>query len=273
MIATLSGFGDEIHPVLAEQLKVMSREHISFLEIRSVGNINILDLTDGEIDQVKHDLQDAHMKISAIGSPIGKSPILEDDAPFQKRFLRAIEVAKRLDSHHIRIFSFYMPEPHPELFREKILDRFRWMVNTAEQADIMLLHENEKDIYGDSPQRCLDLLESVNSPHLRAIFDPANFIQVGFSPYPYAYELLADYVSYIHVKDARNEDGSVCVVGEGDGRWPEFVSTLNQRGFSGFFSLEPHLGGSSCPGGGADGFIQAATALKRILKSQDADIR
>ncbi|HAA24848.1 MAG TPA: xylose isomerase, partial [Ruminiclostridium sp.] len=42
---------------------------------------------------------------------------------------------------------------------------------------IILAHENEKGIYGDTPERCVDIIKSMNCDYVRAVFDPANFIQ------------------------------------------------------------------------------------------------
>ena len=116
------------------------------------------------------------------------------------------------------------------------------MVETAKDYPVTLLHENEKDIYGDIARRCYDILSAINSPKLRATFDPANFVQCGERTYPEAYTLLKDYVEYIHIKDALYKDNSVVPAGQGDGCVKEIIDALKEDGFSGFLSLEPHLG-------------------------------
>ena len=35
----------------------------------------------------------------------------------------------------------------------------------------------KKEIYGDIPERCLELVNNMNSSQMKLIFDPANFIQ------------------------------------------------------------------------------------------------
>ena len=71
----------------------------------------------------------------------------------------------------------------PDRHRDEVLRRMRELAAVAEQAGVVLLHENEKDIYGDIPRRCLDIVESVGSDHLRLAWDAANFVQVGVRPF------------------------------------------------------------------------------------------
>jgi sugar phosphate isomerase/epimerase len=132
---------------------------------------------------------------------------------------------------------------------------------------VVLAHENEKEIYGDVPGRCADLIDSVASPALRATFDNANFVQCGVRPFSDAYPLLRPHLVYLQVKDARADTGEVTPAGEGDGQLRETLQALRDSGFDGFMSLEPHLDLAGRHGGfsGPDKFRQAAQALKRLL--------
>ncbi len=189
----LSAFADEISPELDEQIAVLQRENIHYLDLRGVWNTNVLDLSDAQVQQVKQTLDKQRIGVAAIGSPIGKVSI---DSPFDehlRRFERAIELAHTFETPFIRIFSFYPPAntvhgAEPALWRDEVLRRMGELVKRAQAAGVTLLHENEKDIYGDTIARCLDLLQNVEG--LQAVFDPANFIQCGQTPYPDAYEQL-----------------------------------------------------------------------------------
>ena len=116
----------------------------------------------------------------------------------------------------------------------------RELTRLARNANIILLHENEKEIYGDSIARCTDLLQNISDPHFQAIFDPANFIQCKQTPYPDAFRALRPWLRYMHVKDAL-ADGTVVAASEGMARWTEIVQQLHEDGYDGFFSLKPHL--------------------------------
>ena len=274
----LSAFADEISPELDAQIAVLKSEGISFLDLRSVENTNVLDLSDRHVTQIKETLDAQGIGIAAIGSPVGKVPI---DSPFDehwRRFERAITLAQVFGTLFLRIFSFYPPagsagtgnasSADPGGWRDEVHKRLRAMTARASETGVILLHENEKDIYGDTIARCVDLLQACNDTHFQAVLDPANFIQCGQTPYPDAYEALHTWLHYVHVKDAR-PDGSVVAAGEGVARWPELLQRLRQDGYDGFFSLEPHLSAAGKYSGfsGPDLFRHASQALQQMLQA------
>ncbi|MBX6764937.1 MAG: sugar phosphate isomerase/epimerase [Rubrobacteraceae bacterium] len=269
---TLTGFADEISPDLDEQLNTLADESIHHVELRSVWNKNVLDLTDEELDIVKSKVVRHGIKVSSIGSPIGKVPVTDDFGPHLRRFRRALEVAGRMEAPYIRVFSFFIPEGQdPVLYRDEVLERMSTLARGAEDLGVTLLHENEKGIYGDVPHRCLDILTGVGSPALRAVWDAANFVQCGVKrPYSEGFETLRPFIEYVHVKDALASSGQVVPAGEGDGELSETVSALRSSGFDGFFSLEPHLALSGTYSGfsGPELFRKAAGAFKRLLREQ-----
>jgi 3-dehydroshikimate dehydratase len=271
----LSAFADEISADLDEQVAVLRSENIHHLDLRGAWNTNVLDLTDAQVATIKKTLDAQGIGVAAIGSPIGKVPI---DSPFDEhmqRFERAIELAHTFSTPFIRIFSFYPPSAstrdagsvNPSEWRDEVLRRLHEMIARARAAGIILLHENEKDIYGDTIARCKDLLQSCNDTHFQAILDPANFIQCGQTPYPDAYETLRPWLRYVHVKDAR-PDGSVVAAGEGVAHWPDLLQRLREDDYDGFFSLEPHLAAAGQYSGfsGPDLFCRASQALQRMLQ-------
>ncbi len=274
----LSAFADEISPDLDEQIAVLSLEHIRFLELRGVWNTNVLDLTDQQVVRIKQVLDVHGIGVSAIGSPIGKVPIDSSFDEHLHRFERAIAVAHAFQTPSIRIFSFYPPASkeeagesgavNPAEYRDEVLRRLREMTARARAAGVILLHENEKEIYGDTIARCVDLLQNCDDTHFRAILDPANFIQCGQTPYPDAYEAVRPWLEYVHVKDAR-ADGSVVAAGEGMTHWPELLQRLRVDGYDGFLSIEPHLALAAQYRGfsGPDLFRRASQALQHMLQA------
>lgn len=265
----ISAFADEISADPHEQIAALQSEAIHYLDLRGAWGTNVLDLSDAQVDELRRMLDGQGMAVSAIASPIGKVPI---DSPFDehvRRFERAITLAHFFSTPYIRIFSFYPPaaaKSDPADWRDEVLRRLREMTARAGAAGITLLHENEKDIYGDTIARCVDLLQSINDAHFQAILDPANFIQCGQIPYPDAYEAIRPWLRYVHVKDART-DGKVVPAGQGMAHWPELLQRLRQDGYDGFFSLEPHLAAEGQFSGfsGSDLFRQASQALQGML--------
>lgn len=270
----ISGFADEIGSDLDEQLDVLESEGISRLDLRGVWDENLLDLSDGRLDELAATLDERGFAVTSIGSPIGKIGIEDDFEPHLERLDRALELADRFDTDRVRVFSYYIPEgDDPADHREEVLRRTRAAVERAERADVTLVLENEKDIYGDTPGRVRDLLTAIDSPRLRAVFDPANYLEIGVAPYPDALLQTVEYVEQLHVKDARfGERGGIEPPGEGDGRIPETLAALRDRGFSGVLSLEPHLSVAASNYGysGPEGFRTAAQALKQVLEDVDA---
>lgn len=236
---TISGFSDEICPDFEGQLQAVSRLGVSHIEIRGVDGKNISALTPEETEEVRHKLEKYGVKISSIGSPIGKIGIQEGFEPHFALFQRVVEIAKELGTRYVRMFSFFIPQGEdPESYRDEVLARLKKMIDYARQEDVVLLHENEKDIYGDTAPRCLDLMRQLNCDHFRAVFDFANFIQVGQDTLE-AFAALRPFIEYVHIKDAVGMD--VVPAGMGQGHVKEILGALMAGGYGGYLSLEPHL--------------------------------
>jgi 3-dehydroshikimate dehydratase len=274
MIVKLTGFADEISPDLTIQLDVLHTERIRYLELRSVWGKNVIDLDNQSLIKVKETLISRGIQVSSIGSPIGKIGVLDDFQAHVAEFDKVIEIAKYLGTNFIRVFSFFIPEgDDPLIYRDEVMRRMNIFVKRAEEEGVILLHENEKGIFGSDAERCLDLLTTCQSPNFRAVFDPANFVQCGVKPFTDAYPLLEKYIEYVHVKDAIFSNGTVVPAGEGDGQIEEMYRALKASGYTGFMSLEPHLAAEGTYRGfsGPELFKVAAKKLKEILRNIDAE--
>jgi sugar phosphate isomerase/epimerase len=268
---TLSGFIDEISDDFSEQCKVAAGLGLRYVEVRSAWGINILDLDAAQLDTLGQTLTEYGLSVSSIGSPIGKISIDDDFLPHLERMQHAVEVAELLEAPYIRLFSFFIPEgTDPDSRRDEVVSRMSALAEAAADADVILVHENEKEIYGDIPRRCLDIVTSVDSPKLQLAWDPANFVQVGVRPLTEGYSMLRPHVGYIQIKDALLADGTVVVAGAGDGEVVETIRALRADGFDGFFSLEPHLGEYTAFGAlsGSELFTKAWKAFTDILNSE-----
>jgi sugar phosphate isomerase/epimerase len=268
---TLSGFIDEISDDFSLQCKVASDLGLRYVEVRSAWGTNILDLDSDQLSKLRETLAEYGLKVSSIGSPIGKISIDDEFPPHLQRMRHAVEVAKTLEAPYIRLFSFFIPDgTDPDSRRDEVLSRMSALAEAAADSDVILAHENEKEIYGDIPRRCLDIVTSVSSPQLQLAWDPANFVQVGVRPFTEGYAMLRPHVSTIQIKDALLADGAVVVAGAGDGEVPETVRALRADGFDGFFSLEPHLGEYTAYGAlsGPELFTKAWKAFTDILTSE-----
>ena len=267
---TVTGFADEIAAEPDEQVATLRRLGMTHLELRAAWGTNVADLDDAQLDRLRGVLDGAGIAVSSIGSPIGKVPVDADLDQHLARFERCLHVAHLFGAPFVRVFSFFPLEGRPAAESgDAVLERMRVLVRRVEDSDVVLLHENEKGIYGDTPIRCLELLESIDSPVLRAAWDAANFVQVGVAhPFDDGYAALRPWLAYVHVKDAL-ADGTVVPAGQGAGQLGETLAALRDDGFDGFFSLEPHLATAGSAGGfsGPELFGVAHRAFTGLLNS------
>jgi sugar phosphate isomerase/epimerase len=275
----ISAFADEISQDLKTQMDVLQEHDISYIEMRGVNGKTITEYSLQEAREIKKQLDDRGFKLSAVGSPIGKIGITEDFLPHKDYFKHTLELASLLESKYIRMFSFYIPRGEaPDKYRDEVMERWFAFAELAKGSGITLLHENEKGIYGEDAEHCLDLMKTLNCDYVKAIFDPANFVQSNVETFPHAYELLKDYIVYMHIKDAVYSDHHVEPAGYGDGRLKDILSALYDRGFDGYLSLEPHLWNfagfekleleptwNKYEGNGPKLFSVAAGALKKLV--------
>ena len=230
-------FSDEAASDLNGQITAMKRNGLDGTEIRGVNGRNITSFTPKEAAGVLQQLKDNGLSIWSVGSPIGKIPLDGDFDAHLDRFRRTLEIAFALECANLRMFSFYIPDNvPPEDCRNEVLSRLGQMAEIAEDSGIILCHENEKGIYGDTAFRCVEILDAI--PSLRCVFDPANFIQCGQDAGE-AWRLLGERVYYMHIKDAL-PDGTVVPAGKGEGHLAEILKDYAVRGGD-VVTVEPHL--------------------------------
>jgi sugar phosphate isomerase/epimerase len=273
---TLSAFGDEIADDLTEQLHLLRDLRVGYLELRGAWGQNVMKMDDDTADAVRWRCAEFGTVVSCIGSPLGKSPIADPLEREMSNLERIFRVAEVVGTRRVRVFSFYPPDTRTNAgyddYVAEATARLAQMTDLARREGFTLLLENEKEIVGDTPERCHAILSAVDSPHLRFAWDPANFVQVGVArPMERGWSLLGAYVAHVHVKDARLADGSVCAAGEGDGQVGELLATLRDGGYQGFLALEPHLAVAGRSGGftGPGGMTYAVSTLRRLMASLD----
>ncbi|MCR4851301.1 MAG: sugar phosphate isomerase/epimerase [Lachnospiraceae bacterium] len=225
----LAAFADEASPQIDKQIEAMKENGIKLLEIRGVDGENVSDISAAKAKEVKNKLDEAGLSCWSVGSPFGKIDIADDFEKHLDAFKHMLELCNVLDVKHIRLFSFY-----GSLGRfDAVAERLGKFLDAAKGSGIILCHENEKDIYGDVALRCLEIHQTF--PEIKAIFDPANFVQSGQDTKE-AWNLLSPYVEYMHIKDAL-PDGSVVPAGKGIGNLPYLLSNYKGK----VLTIEPHL--------------------------------
>ncbi|MCR5119716.1 MAG: sugar phosphate isomerase/epimerase [Lachnospiraceae bacterium] len=145
----ISGFADEIDMSLDVQIENLKKLDIRYVEMRGVDGDNLIYHSDEKVHEIKKKLDDAGIALSALGTPLGKIGIEEDFENHFEEFKRAIEVAHMMDAENLRMFSFYIPEGENAKWKNAVWERMGRFADYAAANDAVLLHENEKGIYGE----------------------------------------------------------------------------------------------------------------------------
>ena len=240
-IPILSAFADEYRTDFDGQMEGLKSFGINFTELRFVNGENISTLTDTQLGEVKKKLSENGIRVSAIGSPLGKIKTTDDMDAEMRKAERVFEIANEFSAKNIRMFSFYLDDKlsHEEN-RRIVFNSLERMLKLASSCGVTLCHENEAKIYGESPEACREILDYFGG-ELKCVFDMGNFALEGYKPYPYAYEMLREYIEYFHIKDSLSA-GAIVPPGCGEARIAEIIkahSEYSDRDF--FISLEPHL--------------------------------
>ncbi len=236
----LSAFADEYADSFEEQLQGLCKLGISHIEIRHVDKKNISKLTKDEVLEAKRLLDKYGIKVSAIGSPLGKIKLDGDLDGHLETAKRVFEYANILGAKYVRMFSFYAPAGKSIVdMKNEVFSALERMISLAKEYGVILCHENEAKIYGDIPARCRELLDAF--PDLMCVFDMGNYVLEGVDPYPEAYRQQKERIAYFHIKDALSA-GAIVPPGCGEAKIAEILAEHKRAADSDFFvSLEPHL--------------------------------
>lgn len=243
----LAVFTDEVSQDLDKALALATRYRADAVELRSVWNTPVAQLTDEQVARIRTALDKANLQCAALASPVFKCE-LDDEAAIAEhlQYLRnCVAIARKLDTRIIRIFTFWKRGPSAPVW-EQIKAKFQPAVPIAEEAGMILGLENEAATYVATAAEAKRFLEEMASPAIKLVWDPCNevFAEEGITPFPDAYKLVAPYLIHVHVKDATrdpktNEPRVVCV-GEGIVDWKGQLRTLLSKNYQGYVSLETH---------------------------------
>jgi len=269
-MAKLSAFADEVTDDFLGQVKFLVKEKVGYIEPRFIDKKNIMDLTKDELGVARKMIKDNGLKVSAIGSPIGKVRLDEPFGPHLDKFKRAVDIALLFESPFIRMFSYYAPQgKNIDDYRELVCERMSAKVEVLKDIDVVMVHENEANIYGHSAENCVDLVKTIDSPKFRLAYDPANFVWAEsiLDNVKSCWPLMKPYVVHVHIKDWKlgaKDVGSI--PGEGDGQIKELLGELAAINYDGCLTMEPHLQAGGQFGGstGPKLFSKAIAAVKKL---------
>lgn len=269
-MAKLSAFADEVTENFLEQVKYLAGERVGYIEPRFINKRNIMDITKDELNEAKKMIQDHGLKVSAIGSPIGKVKLDEPFGPHLDKFKHAVDLAMFFETPYIRMFSYYAPEgQNIDDYRDQVMERMAAKVEVLKDVEVTMVHENEANIYGHTAEQCVEIVKTIDSPKLRLVYDPANFVwgEKILDNVEICWPVMKPYVVHIHIKDWKlgaKDVGSI--PGEGDGQIKELLAELAAIDYDGCLTMEPHLqtGGQFGGSTGPELFSRAIAAVREL---------
>ena len=261
----LAAITDEFSPDIDTAVRSMAEVGMTGAELRMVFGKNILDLTDEELDRAIAIVHGHGHEIISIASPLLKC-VLPDapdvDARFQQDIFaskhtfddqprladRAFEIAKRTGAKIVRVFSYWRTVRPEECF-PRVVDALRGLADRAAAHGVTIGVENEHACHIATGAETARLLSAIDHPNLKVVWDPANALVAGETPFPEGYERLdPDRIIHVHAKDCHVTDHkpTFCAVGDGAVEWRGQIDALERDGYRGWISLETHWQG---PGG------------------------
>lgn len=248
----LSGIADEAGQDLTTQIRAHRELGWQYLELRTVDGTSVADLADKQFDEVVSELDRADLRVSCFAAQLANwaRPIDTDFGVDLAELQRAIPRMKQVGTRFIRCMSY--PNCSPPLpdrqWREQSLERMKRLAELAEEAGVVLVHENCHGWASQGGEQTLEMLDAVGSPALRLVFDTGNPICFDQDAWT-LYQQLRDFIVYVHIKDyqrveksAENPEGVVaCFPGEGLGAVREIIADLLTNGYDEGLSIEPHI--------------------------------
>ena len=254
----LTGFADEAADSLERQIAATKELGWTRIETRKLMSGNLASITDEEFAKVQEILAETGITFNGYGSGIAnwQHPITSEAESSYEEMRQAIPRMQKLGIKMVRIMSFAMPEelkPRSWEFADEVVRRVSRIVKMAEDAGILCVHENCMNWGGLSFEHTLYLLDHVNSPALRLVFDTGNPVFNrdirGEAPYSWQnawefYRNVREFIAHVHIKDCyvnEKDEAVYTYPGKGKGDVERILKDLYDTGYDGGISIEPHV--------------------------------
>ncbi|MEN6520570.1 MAG: sugar phosphate isomerase/epimerase family protein [Armatimonadota bacterium] len=278
----LSVITDEISMDFAHALDVMRKYNANGAELRSLWGKSVVDLDDDDIDKALGILRDKGAVVSCIASPLYKCDLhtdatVESGNTHQARARvhaeqlalldHCIKLADKFDTRLVRVFSFWKKGKLTPEIEDQIAEELSQAAEIAKREGITLVLENEHACYLGSGENTGRMLKRIDSPNLRAIWDPGNAYCTGEIPFPNGYNAIKEFIAHVHLKDATGSDENTykfIAIGDGEIDFPGQLAALKNDGYTGWLSLETHF---SLNGDSETGSTHCLATLNSMLEN------
>ena len=261
----IAAITDEFSPDLRKAIPPMREIGMTGVELRVIDGKNILDLSDDELKRAKGILDEAGLTTVSIASPLLKC-VLDGGPPLDTRFEhdafqakhtaadqprlteRAIEVAHLFRAPIVRVFSYWRTV-EPQRCHEAIAEALANLAEIARIEHLTIGLENEHACNIGTAAETAEMLGLTPQPEVGIVWDPANALVAGETPFPDGYaKLPKERIVHVHAKDCRinGDKPEWGPLGTRHVAWKEQIAQLVADGYKGSISLETHWPG---PGG------------------------
>jgi len=268
---------DQICMDLNEALTLAKSLGYSFIELHGVWGKTIEECDEAEVEQIKVLLKHHHLKVSNLATTVFFMCKLKEDyvlKSFKQSFVvtsaasisdhllaleKACRIAEKLDCPNIRIFPFRYPENHTLVGTEEDLELiaqvFSKAVKIAEHYKVTLIVENCPYSHCPKPLMTLKLIQKVNHPQLKLLYDPGNSYRADIQRVPNEYlktsvseelEIIHDQINHMHLKNYKFDP--TCEkpfihtsLNKGDLDYRKIIKQLNKYEYKQALSLEPEV--------------------------------
>jgi sugar phosphate isomerase/epimerase len=241
-----SGISDEAGQAIEIQIKAHKELGWEYMEIRNVDGENLTMMSDEKFEIVYRKVNEAGMKVSCFASCIANwaTKISGDFKKDYDELKRAIPRMKKFNTKYIRVMSWPNDPDNPydeEKWAEEVIKRMKELTKMAEDAGIIIVHENCSGWGGLSAENMIRLVKEINSPNFKLLYDTGNVLHYnkGTDPWDF-YIKVKPYIEYVHIKDYNKEEKAT-FPGEGEAKVKEILTDLKKSGYKGFVSIEPHI--------------------------------
>ncbi len=272
---------DEVSQNIFEAAEFASRHELDCLEVRSVNGHGPFEYTEEDIEDIISASSAYALPICAVSSPLFKCDFSDRDAvkAHLHRFEACAVTAKRIGAELIRGFDFWESDVPLEA-RAVVYDG---IAGICEQYGVVCVIESDPSVHSNTPHKLAPLVEKINEPYVKALYDPGNEIWVTGKTDPNAYDLLAPHIAHVHIKDGIvTENGPQAVkVDTGLADFETIFKKLIAGDYTGAVVLETHYrktanlteeqlknpGGNAFSDGAEEASEESIIELKRIINN------
>jgi sugar phosphate isomerase/epimerase len=234
---------DEISTDAREAIRLGTSWGLKDYELRVIGDTRVPAITSTIVEELLRLKEEFGIRYTALSPGVFKGRIT-DSALLQNELNATLpetfRLANSLDTKMIIVFGF-QKSPGETATEKQVVEAFAEAAELARRNGFILAIENEPGFWCDTGANTARILAAVNSPALRANWDPGNAFGTDETPYPDGYHAIKKWIANVHVKDTIRGALLECVpVGEGKIDWVGQLQALSRDQLVDHVTIETH---------------------------------